>query len=263
MTNYEKHLYMLVFPINALVASQLNPEEFGDYYTTASEKHFIGKVIFTELDINFRNAYFDIDKYLELTVPHPDGSPKKTKFICSYKVLENVDLQAIKKFYLCTHNGKVLPLEPAEYKAYNEPGLIRLYQEITPLETFVASTLDQREFGKFITTQTRSKGAPKVLFTQIDFNIQKFIDTNKNREIFTIDLPAVNPFRFYDCIKDLQNNPEKFTKTISLGSLMRFISYKLIRHGFWFVAGDEMKFFPMPSEAELEDKFYYWYKFVR
>lgn len=263
MPDYPKHLYMIVFPINALVASQLEPERFGEHYTMSSAKHFSGKVIFAEIDINFRNDYFDLERYLSLTVPHEDGSPKRTKFVSSYKVLENVDLKAIQKLFLVTVNGKVLPIEPAEYTAYNEPGLIRIYQEICPLETLVASTKDQREFGKFITTETRSKGAPKICFTQIEFNLDEFFRQNKNKDIFTIELPDVNPYRFYECIMEIKNNPEKLTKTISLGSILRDISYKFLRHGFWFASGDELKFFPMPTERELENKYFYWWKFVR
>jgi hypothetical protein len=262
MAEFQKHLYMIVFPTNALVASQLDPNKFGEHYIMGSAKHFSGKVIFAELDINFRNDYFDIDKYLEQTISHSDGSPKKTKFISSYNVLEHIDLSAINKLFLCTRNGKVLPLDPAEYTAYNEPGMIRIYQEITPLETLVASIKDQRSFGKFITTETKSKGAPKICFTQIDFNIDNFFENNKNREIFNIDLPGVNPYRFYGCISELKDKPEKTTKTISLGSLLKDISYKFIRHGFWFSAGEELKFFPMPTENELENKYYYWWKFV-
>ncbi|MGE5456881.1 MAG: hypothetical protein ACM3RX_00850 [Methanococcaceae archaeon] len=263
MPDYEKHLYMIVFPINALVASQLEPDKFGEHYTMSSAKHFSGKVIFAQIDPNFRNDYFEIDRYLSLTVPHEDGTPKRTKFISSYKVLEYIDIEAIKDLYLVTTNGKVLPIKPAEYTAYNEPGRIRIYQEICPLETLVASNKDQREFGKFITTQTKSKGAPKICFTQIDFNLDEFFRLNKNKEIFTIDLPDVNPYRFFDCIMELKANPDKLTKTISLGSLLKDISFKFLRHGFWFVSGEEMKFFPMPSMSDLENKYYYWWKFVR
>lgn len=263
MPDYEKHLYMIVFPINALVASQLQPEQFGEHYTTGSAKHFSGKVIFAELDINFRHPEIEIDRYLSLTVPHEDGTPKRTKFISSYNVLEKVDLKYIQRLFLVTTNGKVLPIDPSPYTAYNEPGLIRIYQEICPLETLVASTKDQRDFGKFITTQTKSKGAPKICFTQIEFNIDQFLEMNKNKEIFHIELPAVNPYRFYDCIVELKKIPEKLTKTISLGSLLRDISFKFLRHGFWFASGEELKFFPMPSVTELENKYFYWWKYVR
>lgn len=263
MPDYEKRLYMIVFPINALVASQLEPDKFGEHYTLGSAKHFSGKVIFAEIDVNYTHPDLEIDRYLEQTVPHEDGSPKKTKFISSYNVLEKIDLSAIKKIFLCTSNGKVLPISSAEYTAVNQPGLIRIYQEITPLETLVASTFDQREFGKFITTQTKSKGAPKIMFTQVDFNIDHFFESNKNREIFNIDLPGVNPYRFYDCIVELQKKPDKLTKTISLGTLLREISYKFLRHGFWLAEGEELKFFPMPSETELENEYFYWWRYVR
>lgn len=263
MADFEKHLYMIVFPINALVASQLDAEQFGEHYTTGSSKHYSGKVIFTEIDINFRHPYFEIDKYLEMTVPHEDGLPKKTKFIKSYGVLEFVDLNSIQTLYLVTTNGKVLPIKPAEYTSVKQPEKIRIYQEICPLDTLIASNKDQRTFGKFITSEATSKGAPKMLFTQIDFDLDHFFESNKNREIYKIEMPGVNPYHFYDCIKELNDNPEKLTKTIHLGGLLREISYKFIKHGFWFASGDELKFFAMPSINELEDKYFYWWKFVR
>ncbi len=263
MAEFEKYLYMIVFPINALVASQLKPKQFGEHYTTGSTKHFGGKVIFAELDLNFRSDCFDIDEYMKMTVPHKDGSPKKTKFIKSYGVIEHIDLVAINKLHLCSHNGKVLTLEPAEYTAINDPGLIRTYQEITPLENLVISTLDQRDFGKFITTQTRSKGAPKICFTQIEFDIQQFHEANKYNEIFNIELPKVNPYRMHDCLKELENIPHKKTKTVGLGSLLKDISYKYIRHGFWFVDAKNFIFFPMPSLLDMENKHFGWWKSVR
>ena len=81
MAEFEKHLYMIIFPINALLSSQLEPEQLGEHYVIGSAKHFRGKMIFAEIDINFRDPYFEIDKALDETVAHTDGSPKKTKFI--------------------------------------------------------------------------------------------------------------------------------------------------------------------------------------
>jgi hypothetical protein len=264
MAEYKKHLYMIVYPINALVASQLEPEQFGEHYTVGGAKHYSGKVVFAELDPDYRNRDFQIAEYLEMTVPHEDGSPKKTKFIKSYGVLEYIDINAIQKLHLCTSNGKVLSIESAEYTAVNEPGLIRTYQEITPLENLVLTTLDQRDFGKYITTQTRSKGAPQICFTQIDFDINRFLETNKQSEIFNIELPRVNPYRMYDCIKELKRIPNKKTKTVGLGSLLRDLSYKYLRHGFWFFGKENSsKFFPMPSLSDLENKYFYWWKYVR
>ncbi len=263
MAEYTKHLYMIVYPINALVASQLEPDKFGEHYTVGGAKHYSGKVVFAELDPEYRNESFGIEEYLNMTVAHEDGSPKKTKFIKSYGVLADIEIKAIQKLHLCTSNGKVLTIEPAEYTAVNEPGMIRMFQEITPLENLVITTLDQRSFGKYLTSETKSKGAPKICFTQVEFNIDHFLKSNKHSEIFNIELPRVNPYRMYDCIKELKDIPNKKTKTVGLGSLLRDLSFSYLRHGFWFFGPEESKFFPMPSISDLENKYYGWWKHVR
>jgi hypothetical protein len=137
-----------------------------------------------------------------------------------------------------------------------------MYQEICPLETLVASNKDQREFGKFITRGNKSKGAPKICFTQIDFNIDEFFKYNQGREIHGCQIPSVNPYRLKECIELLNVHPEKLTKTVSLGSVLRDLSYSFLRHGFWFVDGEEMLFFPMPSEEDLKDKHLSWWKSI-
>ena len=260
MADYEKHLYMIVFPVNALVASQLTPAEFALHYTTGSAKHFKGKVIFVEIDINYRHLYFDIDHYLSLTVPHPDGKPKKTKFISSYAVLEHVDLSAMKELYLVTANGKSLEIKAKPYTAVNEPGMVRIYQEITPLSNLVASTIDQRAFGKYITSETKSKGAPKVCFTQYEFNIEDFFAKNKNTTIPYSPIPETNATRLLEYLTEIKSHPDKKTKTLNLNTTLLNAPYSLIRHGFWFAAGNEMIFYPMPSQEELQQHHYQWVK---
>lgn len=67
MAEFPKHLYLILYPNEALVASQLTPEEFGKHYSVGSPRHFSGKVIFAEVDIGYRNDYFRIDDYLRIT----------------------------------------------------------------------------------------------------------------------------------------------------------------------------------------------------
>lgn len=262
MAEYQKHLYMVVFPINALVASQLEPEKFGEHYIHGSAKHFHGKMVFVEVAIDFRDPYFDIDHYLAATVSHPDGGPKRTKFISSYGVLEHVDLKSLQNMYLVQPNGKTLPLEQRPYTAENKPGLVRVYQEITPLTNLVASTLDQRAFAKYITSETKSKGCPRIVFTQYTFEVDSFLSHNLNREILSSPFPDTNAVRLHEYLKELKESPGKKTKTISLASTFGEASYSLIRHGFWIASGNEMAFYPMPSPEELNDKYYYWWKYV-
>ena len=65
MAEYAKHLYLILYPNEALVASQLTPEEFGMHYSVGSPRHFTGKVIFVEVDTNFRNPYLRLEDYLK------------------------------------------------------------------------------------------------------------------------------------------------------------------------------------------------------
>jgi hypothetical protein len=264
MADYQKHLYMIVFPNNALVSSQLEPKEFAAHYTYGSRRHFRGKVIFAELDINFRNEHFDIDKYLEETVPHDDGKPKRTKFIASYRVLEHVPLSAMQKLYLVTTDGHVLGLDAAPYVDDPVTDRIRLYQEITPLTNLVASKYDQRHFGKQITQKNSAKGAPKVCFTQFKLDVEHFVEESKNRDILVSPIPENNPYRLLDCLKELIEIPAKMLKTITLSSALGDISYRLIDHGFWFFDEDgEILYYPMPAMSDIEENHYDFYRHMR
>lgn len=262
MPEYPKRLYMIVHPINALLASQLSPEQFAQHYTLGSAKHYEGKVIFAELDAAFRDPFFPIDDYLAQTVPHADGKPKKTKFICSYAVLEHVDLKALRALYLVTTNGKSLKLESTPYSAVNEPGMVRIYQEIAPLTNLVASTLDQRAFARYLTTETRAKGAPKVCFTQYEFNEAEFMDRDPRAAVLRCSLPKTHPALLHEYLGELRADPGKKTKTINLNSTLADAPYTLVRHGFWFAAPKELVFFPMPSVAELSRDHYDWWRFA-
>ena len=264
MAEHQKHLYMIVFPINALVSSQLPPQEFARHYTIGSPRHFEGKVIFAELDLAFRDPYFAIDDFLAKTVPHPDGSPKRTKFISSYRVLEHVPLSAIQSLYLVTTNGHALELHAAPYTAENQPGLIRMYQEITPVGNLIASRFDQRAFGRYVTIESKAKGAPKVCFTQITLNIENFLSSASNRDIISSPVPDLNPYHLVDCLHELQGDTAKTVKTVSLSSVLHSLSYRLLRHGFWFFddAGT-MLFYPFPTLEQLEHEHFDWWKQVR
>src|SRR5512147_398712 len=110
MADFTKHLYLILYPNEALVASQLTPDEFGMHYSVGSPRHFKGKVIFVEVDINFRHPYLRVDEYLKQTVSASPGRPKRTKFVKSYRVLEHVEFSALQKLYLVTTDGGVLGL---------------------------------------------------------------------------------------------------------------------------------------------------------
>ena len=63
------HLYLSLVP-EALIASMLEPEEFGSYYAVGTKKKSSGQAIFLEVDPDFRSKYFRIDEGVSRCVPH-------------------------------------------------------------------------------------------------------------------------------------------------------------------------------------------------
>jgi hypothetical protein len=259
MSEFKKHLYLILYPNESLVASELDPEAFGRHYSIGSPKHYVGKVIFAEVDINFRDDYFNIDEMLKQTTSGKPDVPKKTKFIASYRVLEHMDLKSILKLYLVTVDGQVLGIEPEfNYEIPHREDRIRIFMEICPINLLVASNLTPPSFVYHVVKEVKGKSAPKLFFTQLDIDANALLEA----ELFVSPLPNVNPSHLKACLKELKEKPDKRTKTISLYSNFDSISYAKIRHGYWIGDGDQLAFFKMPKPEELERSNYSWYRSV-
>ena len=257
--NYENHLYIIMHPNPSLVGSQYSPEQFAAHYMSGSTRHYQGKVIFAELDINYRHPYFKIEEGLREMKPHSDGRPKATKFICTYRVLEHVDFSAIRKLYLTTPSAAVLGLEPEPYEKKHKPDFLRLFAEIVPTRMLVLTKMNFPQFGTYITDPTNPKGVPKIFYTQIDFDIDKFMEDFVDNPFLSTPIPSVHPSKLRDAVIELKEKPEKTTKGLSLDSNLNRKSYKYIRHGFMFASQNDTKFFPMPDLEEIERKnFNFW-----
>ncbi len=262
MTEYKyvNYLYLICHPNPALVASQYAPEKFARHYSAGSTRYYDGKVIFAELDINFRNPYFDIEKGLEGLVPHEDGRPKATKFISTYRVLEHVDFSSIKKLYLSNTDGSCYGLESAKYDHTHKPDFLRIFAEVTPLKMLVLSDYNFSEYGKWITDPSNVKSAPKVLYTQFDLTIADFLADFEANPLMPPPLPSIHPSKLRDAIIELQNVREKHTKGLSLDVSFNKKSYRQIRHGFMFASAEEELFFPMPELSVIEKENYKFYR---
>ncbi len=261
MPQYEKHLYLILYPNEALVASQLSPEAFAKHYSIGSPRHFMGKVVFAEVDSSYRDPddYLRIGEYLKRT-EKPEG-PKRTKFVKSYRVLEHIDFSALRRLYLVTTDGAVLGLDKSEEPlgVDSEPR-VRVYQELAPLQLLVASNLDPYRFGCYITEETWSKGAPKIFFCQYDIDVEAVVAQNQVLGFGMGPLPNVNPSNLPTALRELQQIPEKRTKTISLNPNLDAMSYKAIQPGFWFADAVSSVFYRMPTMDELHEKHYSWWR---
>ena len=257
--SYVNRLYQILYPNQALIASHLKPDEFARHYLIGSIRHYSGKLVFAQIDSNFRHPYFNIEEILLGMKPHADGSPKRTKFICSYRVMEHMDFNAIQKLYLATSEAHVLELSPGSYDKAHQPGFLRTYAEIAPLSMLVMSPLNFPDFGRFITESGNPKGAPKLFYTQIDLNVDDFLSSFENNPFAQAPFPFLHPSKLRDAIRTMKAAPEKKSKGLSLFCPLDQISFKRIRHGFMLTSQDGFKFFPMPSLHEIEEKnFKFW-----
>ncbi len=253
MTEPTTRLYNILYPNHALVASQLDPEQFAMHYRVGSTRFYSGRLIFCDVDINYRNDYFDIENQLKEVKTHEDGRPKATRFISSYRVLEHIDFSAIGDLYLTTPEGHVLTLKRADYDKTHEAGFLRTFLEITPLSMLVMSKNDIPTFAKEMTSpEQRRKGAPKMFFTQIELDVEAFLDAYEKNPFAPAPIPEVHPAKLRDAAKELRSDDNKTMKGLSLSNDFGTIAWKHIRHGFVFASEGEMVFYPMPTMQEIE-----------
>lgn len=243
-----------MWPNYALVASNLPPEEFGRHYTIGSSRYYHGQVIFAQIHDDFRHDFFPIDRLLKEVVPNAAGRPKRTKFIATYRVLEHIDLSAFLDLYVTSVAGMVLRLEQKPYERTHQPGFIRTYQEICPFSTIVMSYMSPPDFGRYITDPEQPKSAPEVMFTQIDFNIDHFLNAIESNPFHNSPIPNIHPHKLRDHILELKANPEKKLKGISLDSVLGKINFLKLRTGFWISSHAASIFYPIPDNETLKEE---------
>jgi hypothetical protein len=254
--DYEIHMYMILYPHNALIASHLTPSLLAQHYTAGSSRHYRGKVIFAEINSGFRHDFFHIDEIIPTVLPHEDGRPKATKFIASYRVLEHVEFGAIKQLFLATQEGYCIGIEPAPFDYDPSDKQVRIFAEITPLRMLVLSKADFRVFGQYITNPDNPKSAPNQFYTQLDLDIPEFLDEFEVNPFRPSPFPNVHPSILRDAFLELGRSPDKKHKGIGLDSSLDQISYKLIRRGFMFANQTTNLFFPMPEPSSIERQHY-------
>ncbi|MCX7683284.1 MAG: hypothetical protein N2508_15185 [Anaerolineae bacterium] len=247
------HLYLSLIP-EALIASMLDPEEFGAYYAVGSAKKSRGQAIFFEVDPSFRHEYFDIDEGIRRCVPHEDGTPKASIYISVYRVLEHVSLDAIMKLYLVTQDGRTLGLDSSE-ELPEETGKLHLYQEIAPVHPLVVSTLGPREFYELIVKYpTTLLKLPAVCF--VELSLGALADDPERGEVG--DLPYANIPHLRQCLIELRTK-SVHTKMVNRIQPATF-PYRTIKSGIFLGNQEKLLFFPMPSQEELRAKHYRWWR---
>ncbi len=254
-THYEPHLYLILYPNSALVLSQLSPQDFGARYNYGSASFHAGKLVFAEVDINYRNDYLRIDEALSSFHAHEDGKPKATKYVSSYRVLEHIDIDAIQVLYLANADGLSYPLHPQPFvpAPSQADSLLRVYAEIDPVRMLTLSRLNMRDFGRWFTDPKNIIAVPRLAYLQVTLDIPAFLRDFEANPFIPPPLEGVHPSKLRDAILDLQRREHKLFKGLTLDTSFTKESYRRIRHGFMFIDQEKEKFFPMPSLHEIEN----------
>jgi hypothetical protein len=253
MAQFTKHLYLSMIP-EALIASQLSPEEFGIYYAVGSEKKSRGQAMFFELDPEFRTDELPVEEGLRRCVPHDDGSPKRSVYISVYRALEHVSLDAILKMYLVTQDGRVLPVDVADTIPESTAGM-HLYQEIAPVSPLVVSTLGPADFYDLIVKNpTTLLTLPAVCFAEL--RLGALAEDPDYGEVG--DLPYYNIDHLRQCLTDLR------TKTVHTKMVDRISSpvfpYRTLKSGVYIGNAERLLCYALPSQEELQSRHYRWWR---
>lgn len=250
--SYEPHLYEIFYPNQALVASQLQPQQFAQHYLIGSIRHYTGKLVFARVHPGYRHPALPIEQVLGELTPHADGSPKRTKFIASYRVLEHTDFDAIDRLFLATPQAQLLELHASDYTKAHQSGYLRTFAQIAPLSMLVLSTLDMPEFGRYMTKPGNPKGCPSLLYTQIELNTEEFLKDFEANPFMAAPFSFLHPAKLRDALAHLRAEPSKQTKGLSLYCPLDQIPFGRIRHGFMFASAERYKFFPLPDLQAIE-----------
>ncbi len=128
------------------------------------------------------------------------------------------------------------------------------------MRAIVLSWMTPPEFGEYITDPEQAKSAPKVLFTQIDFDIDNFLIQLEADPFHKSPIPNVHPHKLREQILEVRANPDKRLKGISLDAAFGRMAFTQLRTGFWIAHGKELLFYPIPSVDELKKNHWEWYK---
>lgn len=247
----EKHLYVSLIP-EALIASHLTPEEFGAYYAVGGEKRARGKAMFFELDLDFRNDFFDIEDGLKRCVLKEGSHPKRSVYISVYRVLEHVPVEAIKKLYLVTQDGRTLGLDPKTPSPQSKEEKLYLYQEIAPVHPLVATSMTPVDFVETIILNSEFFTIPALVFA--DLKLGELAKNPLDGQVG--DLPYSNINHLRECLASIPKKIVKFKIVDRVHSAA--IPYRMINSGIYYCNGEKTIVFELPSIDELKEKHNQW-----
>lgn len=246
------YLYLSLIP-EALIASMLPPEAFGQYYATGHQCKTKGQAVFLEVDPDFRHPYFAIDEGLARCVPHPDGLPKNSVYISVYRVLEHVPVAALGKLHLSTSYGQTLALQREEPLEEGEPTR-HLYQDLAPSDSLLVSTLDPVRYYRAVTNEpTKFIHYPALAF--VELGLGALADDPEYGPMGDLPYAYLNQLR--EALLVLEPGA-KDTKLVRRAHAAEF-PYRMVKTGFFVGNGPQLSYYPMlPPEVLRREHAQWW-----
>ncbi|MFP4644423.1 MAG: hypothetical protein ACLFM0_08715 [Spirochaetales bacterium] len=247
------HFYVPIFPHEALIASELAPEDFGRYMAIGrGNGGSYERIVFLEVDADC-SPYFDWDYARQHCVPHANGQPKHSVWVSTYRVLEHIPISAMKTLSLVTADGRTLTIEEPRTAEDSEKREYYVYLELCPLHPLVTSRLDPREFSAFMTDSTNPIAVPTIAFADlktIDFRNPE--NTGNIGRIYDRNLDHLR-----DCIAAVTDTQNKVNKNVER-SVVEGFSYGIIETGIYIGNSDGCIVYPMPKLETLRQHYYDW-----
>lgn len=250
----ETRFYLSIFPLEALIASQLPPEQFGQYMATGTKNGSYEKLIFAEVEGGF-GRFFDWKHAEENCVRHEDGGPKHSLWMSIYRTLENVPLSAMRELYLVTNDGRSLKVAPREYVAPSTPRTFYVYQELCPIRPLVVSAYDPVTFSEHMTHPDVKVSVPKIAFTDLKvINFDNLEDTGNVGSVYDTNLEHLK-----QCIRAVTSADVKKVKNVERSRTESF-GYQTINSGIYIGEGRNVIEYRLPSIDEIRMNHFDWGK---
>lgn len=248
----QTHYYLTVFPSEALIASQLEPVQFGSYMATGSRKGSSERLIFIEIEGRCTDE-FDWEYAEKRCVPHPNGDPKHSVYLTVYRALEKIPLSAFGSLYLTTQDGRTLGLEKSAYSEPRSRHNFRVYKELCPVSPVVVSALHPDQFCAYITDPDIKIAVPAIVFA--DLKTPNLDDPDNSGNIGNMYSGKMN--HLLECIAAVESDASKKNKTFDRSNVESF-TFQVIDHGIYVGSGKEIIMYRMPGIEEIKNIDYDW-----
>ncbi|MDD3695274.1 MAG: hypothetical protein PHG44_04825 [Lentisphaeria bacterium] len=250
----QRNYYLSVFPMEALIASQLEPAAFASYMAIGARKGSAEALIFIRLTGEAGPfAWKEAEKHC---CKQDDGQPKHSFYLSIYRVLENMPLSALGSLYLTTRDGRCLELEQGQWQDEQLPNWqgYGLYKELCPIMPLVVSNLKPADFAAYMTSADTRTNVPSLLFCdfKLPADLKNLGAEDNGGRVYNEHIPHL-----LNCLEQIQKEPDKYTKIVDRTYFNR-CPYGLIDQGLFLGRGEELRFWPMPGLQQIKEESYDW-----